>query len=569
MSLVEGRKLVDAALVATAAERRVEEQVEEPDGQFWRRQSGAEREHVDVVVLAAEKRRAFVTDGGGPHAWHLVGGDGHANSGAADEHTPVECACRDAPGHLLSEVRIVHRVGRGRAEVFVADATLVETISEASLQVDASVIGAERDAHGGIIAEKYLPVRRRRLGRSTMSVVATAVVSRRGVERIRARHPWIFKSDVLDVSAEPGDLVSVSTERGRPLGWAQWSSSSQIALRMVSFSSSSFGTELDWLSSRVRKAAAYRASLNLVDSAWRLVYGESDGLPATVVDRYGDELGDIYFVVQTLSQGSDRRLAQLVAVLVEQFAPRGIVTRNDPKVRALEGLPQSVEVVYGEVPDRVTVLEGGVRYIVDLCRGQKTGLFLDQRENHATAAAYARGSALDGFTYNGGFALQMARHADHVVALDSSEQAVTLTQENASRNGLSNVEVREANVFDELREFEIARRRFDTIVLDPPAFAKNRASVERAIAGYKEINLRAMRLLSPGGHLITCSCSYNVDEPTFLGVLQAAAADAQASMVVVERRLQARDHPVLVTVPETAYLKCVVLRRVDEPASLL
>jgi 23S rRNA (cytosine1962-C5)-methyltransferase len=206
-------------------------------------------------------------------------------------------------------------------------------------------------------------------------------------------------------------------------------------------------------------------------------------------------------------------------------------------------------VLYGEIPERVRVTEGDVRYAVDLREGQKTGLFLDQRENHAAAARYTRGEALDAFTYNGGFALQMARWARHVVALDSSAAAVANTRANAEANSLSNVEVREANVFDELRELDISGARFDTVVLDPPAFAKNKASVDRALAGYKEINLRALRLLKPGGHLITCSCSYNVDEPLFLQVLQAAAADAHVPAMLVE------------TVPETSYLKCVVLRR--------
>jgi 23S rRNA (cytosine1962-C5)-methyltransferase len=388
-----------------------------------------------------------------------------------------------------------------------------------------------------------------------------AVVSRRGAARLRSRHPWIFRSDVVEADAEPGDVVAIRAERGRPLGWAYWSSTSQIALRVLSFDAADLGEDQRWLTERIRSAARYRTTLGIDDAAWRLVHGESDGLPATIVDRYADAAGDLYFVIQTLAQGSDRRLGALVGALVTLFAPRGVIARNDPRVRALEGLPEMVEVVHGEVPDRIDVVQGGVRYGVDLRHGQKTGLFLDQRENHRAAAGYAKGRTLDAFTYNGGFALQMARHAAEVLAIDASEAAVAQTRDNAQHNGLTNVEVRAANVFDELRELEIAGERFDTIVLDPPAFAKNKASVERALGGYKEINLRAMHLLAPAGHLITCSCSYNVDEPLFLGVLQAAAADAGLSMVVVERRMQARDHPVLVTVPESAYLKCVVLRR--------
>jgi 23S rRNA (cytosine1962-C5)-methyltransferase len=389
----------------------------------------------------------------------------------------------------------------------------------------------------------------------------TAVVNRHGAERLRARHPWIYRSDVVRASADPGDVVSVTTEVGRPLGWAYWSSRSQIALRMLTFATGAPGADRDWIGARVDRAARYRASLGIASTAWRLVHGESDGLPATIVDRYATADGQVYFAVQTLTEGSDRRLPVLLDVLVSAYAPRGIMLRNDPKVRALEGLPQVVDVAYGEVPERITVTEGDLDYSVDLRQGQKTGLFLDQRENHALAGSYARGRSLDAFTYNGGFALQMAPRASSVLALDSSELAVALTRENAHANGLTNVDVRHANVFDELRELEIAGSRFDTIVLDPPAFAKSKASVERALAGYKEINLRAMRLLEPGGFLITCSCSYNVDESSFLGVLQAAAADAHASMIVAERRMQARDHPVLVTAPETFYLKCVVLYR--------
>jgi 23S rRNA (cytosine1962-C5)-methyltransferase len=388
----------------------------------------------------------------------------------------------------------------------------------------------------------------------------TAVVSRRGSDRIRTGHPWIFRSDVIEVAAEPGELVRVTGERGRPFGWAVWSSSSQIALRMVSLSATPPPDLRTWLAQRVAAAAAYRASLAIDATAWRVVNGESDGLPATVVDRYDD--GDVvYLVVQTLSQGAERWLAPLVEILVDKFQPRGIVIRNDPKVRRLEGLEPDVRVAHGEVPARISVREGPIRLLVDLVGGQKTGLFLDQRENHAAAARYTQGEALDGFTYNGGFALQMARAATRVLALDSSSAAVATTIENARVNRLDHVEVREANVFDELRELEVSGARFDTIALDPPAFAKNRASVERAVAGYKEINLRALRLLRPGGHLITCSCSYNVDEALFVDIVRAAAVDAHAPVWLVETRSQARDHPVLVAVPETHYLKCLVLRR--------
>jgi 23S rRNA (cytosine1962-C5)-methyltransferase len=252
----------------------------------------------------------------------------------------------------------------------------------------------------------------------------------------------------------------------------------------------------------------------------------------------------------------------LAGALTEMLAPRGILARNDPKVRRLEGLEETVEVLDGEVPDTVGVTEGPVRYEVDLRHGQKTGLFLDQRENHEAAARYGRGRALDAFTYAGGFALRLAPVCDSVLAFDSSGAAVAATARHAEANGLANLDVREANAFDALRELEIARERFDTIVLDPPAFAKNKGSVPRAVAGYKEINLRAMKLLDVGGHLVSCSCSYHVDEALLQEILESAAADARATMVVVEKRTQARDHPVLLGMPETYYLKCLVLRRI-------
>jgi 23S rRNA (cytosine1962-C5)-methyltransferase len=387
-----------------------------------------------------------------------------------------------------------------------------------------------------------------------------AIVSRRGADRVRGGHPWIYRTDVADVAAEPGDLVQVVSDRGRPLGWAWYSSQSQIVLRLLSTATVGID-ERTLLQSRIAAAVAYRATLGIEASACRLIHGDADQLPATVVDRYTDEDG-AYLVMQTLAQGSDRRLELIADLLMEACRPRGILARNDPKVRMLEGLEPLVAVVRGQVPDRVVVQEGGVRYSVDLHGGQKTGLFLDQRENHAAAARYARGDAFDGFTYNGGFALQMARGARHVVALDSSPAAVETTRANARANGIDNVEVREANVFDELRELEVSGVQFDTVALDPPAFARNRRSVDRALAGYKEINLRALRLLRPGGHLITCSCSYNVDEALFLDVLHAAAIDAHATVWLVEKRMQARDHPVLVGVPETHYLKCIVLRKV-------
>jgi 23S rRNA (cytosine1962-C5)-methyltransferase len=384
-------------------------------------------------------------------------------------------------------------------------------------------------------------------------VPSSAVIAARGAERWRAGHPWIYRSDVLKVDADPGDLVEVKSERGRPLGRAFFSSTSQITLRMLGEGPRD---TREFFRERLQAAITYRAQVVGDAHAYRLVNGEADRLPSLIVDRYGDVL-----VVQTLSQGTDAQLDLFIDLLKEMVKPTGILVRNDPKVRGLEGLETVVEVRAGEVPELIDIVEGDIKYQVDVRHGQKTGLFLDQRENHLMAGAYASGRGLDAFSYHGGFALQMARRCESVLALDGSEPAIAALAANAERNGLTNVEARVANVFDELRELEIAKARFDTIVLDPPAFAKTKASLPKALGGYKEINLRALKLLRPGGMLITCTCSYHVSEPLFLEVLERAAADALAPVVLVEKRLQARDHPVLLGVPETAYLKCLVLRR--------
>ncbi len=310
------------------------------------------------------------------------------------------------------------------------------------------------------------------------------VVNRRAAERVRGGHPWIYNSDVMSAVAEPGDVVRVMSERKRQIGWGWWSSQSLISIRMLETSDGAFD-ERALIERRLDAATAYRASLEIDATAYRLVHAEADRLPGLVVDCYGDGR-DMWLVLQTLCQATDRRLQLITDVLVERLRPRGVLARNDPKVRRLEGLEMRVDVVAGDVPDFVEVREGATTLKADLRHGQKTGLFLDQRENHAAAARYARGRALDAFSYHGGFALAMARQADSVLALDSSTPAVNTIRENAAKNGLANVESREVNVFDELRELEISHERFDTIVLDPPAFAKSKAAVEKATAGYKE-----------------------------------------------------------------------------------
>lgn len=382
----------------------------------------------------------------------------------------------------------------------------------------------------------------------------TVTVTARGEERTKIGHPWIYRSDVASVHAEPGSVVRVLTPRQRPIGDALFSDRSEITLRMLTRAPEV--ADLAMWTARIEQAIGFREALKIDATACRLIHGEADRLPSLVVDRYGD-----YLVLQALSQGMDRLLPEITGRLVEIVQPKGILARNDPRVRLLEGLEQKVEVLYGSVPPVIDIREGTVEYQVDPHRGQKTGLFLDQRENRIAAARYARGRLLDTFSYNGGFALALAPACDEVLAIDISEDAVARIRLNAERNGLTNVQARAMNVFDELRELERRGDRFDTIVLDPPAFAKNKASVQKALSGYKEINLRALKLLRPGGFLVTCSCSYNVSESMFADVIASAAVDARADVTVVEKRMQGRDHPVLLTVPETFYLKCFILRK--------
>jgi 23S rRNA (cytosine1962-C5)-methyltransferase len=389
-----------------------------------------------------------------------------------------------------------------------------------------------------------------------MIVEGPVVVSRKGQARVERGHPWVFRSDVLkDGGASAGAVVRVVDARGKPLGFAFWSSRSEIRLRMIER-----GETLaeGFLRDRLERALRWRETVAAGAEAYRVVHGEGDGLPSLVVDRYGE-----YLAVQTLSQGTERAKAEIVALLVDLLGPKGIVERNDPRVRALEGLEPAVSVLHGVVPDVVEVCEGDVRFRVDLRKGQKTGLFLDQRENHLAARKYGRGRVLDCFTYDGGFALQLARHAAEVTAVDLSAESLERVKANASLNELANVTTRDANVFDLLKDLDQRGERFDTVILDPPAFAKSKDAVEKAARGYKEINLRALKILRPGGCLVTCSCSYHVHEDDFEAILADAAVDARATVTIVEKRRQARDHPVVLGVPETLYLKCFVLRRLE------
>ncbi len=389
-----------------------------------------------------------------------------------------------------------------------------------------------------------------------MQIEGPVVVSRKGQARVERGHPWVFRSDVVkDGGATAGAIVRVAGVRGEPLGFALWSERSEIRLRMLERGEALASS---FLRDRIERALRWRGTVAAGAEAYRVVHGEGDGLPSLVVDRYGD-----YLAVQTLSQGTERAKPEIVAALVELLKPLGIVERNDPKVRTLEGLEQTVSVLHGEVPDRVEISEGDVRLAVDLREGQKTGLFLDQRENHLAARRYAKGRVLDAFCYDGGFALQVARDAESVIAVDLSGEALARVKANAERNGLGNVETRDANVFDLLHELDKREERFDTVILDPPAFAKSRDAIPKATRGYKEINRRALRILKPGGCLVTCSCSYHIHEDDFEAILADAATDAGATVTVVEKRRQARDHPIVLGVPETYYLKCFVLRRLE------
>ena len=382
----------------------------------------------------------------------------------------------------------------------------------------------------------------------------TVTITKRGAQRVHARHSWIYRSDLTDHGdTQAGHVVRVIDPHKRVLGCALYSSSSQIALRLVAFGDVEINRDF-WLS-RLVSAERLREQVVRDATAYRLVYGESDLLPSLIIDRYDD-----CFVIQTLSQGMDALKQMWIELLAERYRPRAIVERNEARVRDLEGLPRATGVVYGSDPGEFVIEESGVRFAVNLVEGQKTGSFLDQRENRIAARSYARGRALDCFTYQGAFALHLARGAEQVIGVDVSAPAIAQARQNAELNGATNIEFIEANVFDLLREMEQSGERFDVINLDPPAFAKNRASIEGAMRGYKEINLRAMKMLTPGGALITSTCSYHMGEESFLNVLAGAAADAGRSVQLVEKRTQARDHPVLISMPETHYLKCMILR---------
>jgi len=367
-------------------------------------------------------------------------------------------------------------------------------------------------------------------------------------------HLWIYAGDV---TAEPDGaapaLVRVADKAENILGYAFYSRHSQIRLRFFSRADTPPSSEL--LYQRIEKAIARRRSSISEGSACRLVFGEGDLLPAIIVDRYGN-----YLVLQTLSYGADAVKPFITEILKDLLHPSGILERNDVKARRLEGMEEVQGVLYGNIPEEVVISENGIRFLVHMKAGQKTGFFLDQSQNRLACREYAYGRALDCFTNTGAFALNLARSCESVLAVDISTEALSLARRNSDLNLFRNVRFDEVNVFDYLRDLENSGQRFDTVCLDPPAFAKNRRALPKARKGYKEINLRAMKLLKPEGILITSSCSYHMQEPDFFEVLSEAAGDAHRHIQIIERRGQASDHPALAGMPETQYLKCFIMR---------
>jgi len=389
---------------------------------------------------------------------------------------------------------------------------------------------------------------------SNNAAVTSVKISRRGAERIKGGHAWIYRSDVSANNVPPGSLVSVIDDRGRTIASALYSSSSQIALRLLDS-----GPIFDLpalIRERVSAAIAYRGNVVSNSNAYRLIFSESDFLPGLIVDRYNDLL-----VLQILTQALDAESVRqtIVSALASSLEPAGIIERVEPRIRELEQLPQKTSgLIFGQ-KSTTEFQMNGIRFHFDALEGQKTGAFLDQRENYAAAAQYAGGEALDVFCYQGGFALHLAEKCSKVTGVDSSRPALEVADQNAALNG-RDIEWIEANAFDLLKDFASAGRQYDTIVLDPPAFAKNKQNLPTALRGYKELNLRAMKMLRPGGVLVSCSCSYHVTQADFLEMLASAAADAHRQLRLIEGRGQAKDHPILLTVPETAYLKCFVSR---------
>src|ERR1700688_4378273 len=385
------------------------------------------------------------------------------------------------------------------------------------------------------------------------SALPTIKVSPRGTTRLKEGHVWVYRSDIVSADgATPGSLVCVSDHRGKLLGTAFYSSSSQIAIRMISPDLVTDFPAL--LRQRIAAAIAYRESLVRNTDAYRGIFSEADFLPGLIVDRYAD-----IFSLQILTQGMDADPVRqtLLSELTTRLHPTSVIERVDPRVRELESLPPRATGPLQGQKTATTFTMNDVQFRYDAQGGQKTGAFLDQRENYAATAQYARGDALDVFCYQGGFALHLAPHCSHVTGVDSSRPALEVADRNATLNSRE-IEWIEANAFDLLRDYADSGRRYDTIVLDPPAFAKSKSNLDTALRGYKELNLRALKMLRPGGILVSCCCCYHVNPAQYLGVVRDSARDVHRNLRIVENRGQAKDHPILLTVPETEYLKCMV-----------
>jgi 23S rRNA (cytosine1962-C5)-methyltransferase len=379
-----------------------------------------------------------------------------------------------------------------------------------------------------------------------------AIVNGKGAKRIRQGHLWIYRSDVVRMEANGGEVVSVFDEQEKFVGKAFFSDKSEITLRFITTKDEIINKEF-W-TRKIVEASKRRAN-DEKTTAFRLISSEGDLIPSLIIDNYAGN-----FVIQTLSQGTEKLKETFVEILRENFEVKAILERNDVKIRELEGLEQVKGVLFGELSDEIIIEQDGIKFYVSLLKGQKTGSFLDQRENHFAARKYAFGKALDCFTFNGGFALNMAETCESVTAIDISVEAVKLGKRNAELNDIKNVKFTTANVLDKLRELEMSGQKFDTIILDPPAFVKSRSAITQAIRGYKEINLRALKLLNRNGILITCSCSFHFNEDMFLEVVEEAAEQTRKRVQLLEKRMQSIDHPVLLGMPESYYLKCFILR---------
>lgn len=378
-------------------------------------------------------------------------------------------------------------------------------------------------------------------------------ITKKGLAWHRSSHPWIYRDDLEKTEEElSGRIVSVADYTGKFLGKAFYNHKSKIALRFIT--TQDIEIDKDFWAERIKYAIAHRKKVVTNANAYRIAHAEADHLPSLIIDRYGEHLA-----IQTLSAGMDRIKNTVVDILIELLKPESIVARNDTAMRTLEGLPEEKDVLYGKPPKTIEVYEGEVKYLIDILNGQKTGAYLDQRENRIASEIYAKGKALDCFAYQGLFSLHIARYADEVTAVDSSAQAIEMIKENAKLNKLANIKTKKGNVFDGLKSYQKEARQFDLIILDPPAFAKSKRDLEAAARGYIDINFRAMKLLSKGGHLITCSCSYNLSEGGFYEIIKEALKESKREARLVEKRIQPQDHPILINFPESNYLKCLIL----------